>query len=125
MLFKKNDKIAIVVKPKTHNGFVNDKDYFNRYGEMREGSKLLVSKNTITFWDTQAEENDKGEKWRCFNLSDIVSITNLSRTPLEVNKKEKEKIEREKKKGVNCLRCDTSLTTDYRNKFDSNYCGDC
>jgi hypothetical protein len=25
MLFKRNDKIAIVVKPKTHNGFVNDK----------------------------------------------------------------------------------------------------
>tara|TARA_B100000519_G_scaffold193361_1_gene195892 strand:- start:557 stop:934 length:378 start_codon:yes stop_codon:yes gene_type:complete len=125
MLFKKNDKIAIVVKPKTHNGFVNDKDYFNRYGEMREGSKLLVSKNTITFWDTQAEENDKGEKWRCFNLSDIVSITNLSRTPLELNKKEKEKIEREKKKGYKCLSCDTTLQTDYRNKFDSNYCGDC
>ena len=125
MLFKKNDKIAIVVKPKTHNGFINDKDYFNRYGEMREGSKLLVSKNTITFWDTQAEENDKGEKWRCFNLSDIVSITNLSRTPLELNKKEKEKIERENKKGYKCLSCDTTLKTDYRNKFDSNYCGDC
>ena len=125
MLFKKNDKIAIVVKPKTHNGFINDKDYFNRYGEMREGSKLLVSKNTITFWDTQAEENDKGEKWRCFNLSDIVSITNLSRTPLELNKKEKEKQERENKKGYKCLSCDTTLKTDYRNKFDSNYCGDC
>ena len=119
MLFKKDDKIAIVVKPKTHNGFVNDKDYFNRYGEMREGSKLLVSKNIITYWDSQADD------WRRFNLSDIVSITNLSRTPLEVNKKEKEKIEREKKKGVNCLRCDTTLQTDYRNKFDSNYCGDC
>ena len=119
MLFKRNDKIAIVVKPKTHNGFVNDKDYFNRYGEMREGSKLLVSKNIITYWDSQADD------WRRFNLSDIVSITNLSRTPLEINKKEKEKQEREKKKGYKCLRCDTRLTTDYRNKFDSNYCGDC
>ena len=119
MLFKRNDKIAIVVKPKTHEGLTNEKDYFTRYGEMRKDSKFLVSKNIITFWDTQKDD------WRCFNLSDIVSITNLSRTPLEVNKKEKEKIEREKKKGVNCLRCDTSLTTDYRNKFDSNYCGDC
>ena len=92
MLFKKNDKIAIIVKPKTHNGFVNDKDYFNRYGEMREGSKFLVSKNILVYWDTQAEN------FRSFNLSNIVSITNLSRTPLEVNKKEKEKIEREKRK---------------------------
>jgi len=97
MLFKKNDKIAIVVKPKTHNGFINQNDYFNRYGDFREGSKFLVSKNAITFWDTQKES------FRCFNLSDVVSITNLSRTPLEVNKKEKEKIEREKKKGYNCL----------------------
>jgi hypothetical protein len=119
MLFKKNDKIAIVVKPKTHNGFVNQNDYYNRYGDFREGSKFLVSKNILVYWDTQADD------WRSFNISNIVSITNLSRTPLEVNKKEKEKIEREKKKGVYCLRCDTSLTTDYRNKFDSNYCGDC
>ena len=119
MLFKKNDKIAIVVKQKTHNGFVNDKDYFNRYGEMREGSKFLVSKNILVYWDTQAEN------FRSFNLSNIVSITNLSRTPLEVNKKEKEKIEREKKKGVNCLSCNATLQHDYRNKFDSNYCGDC
>ena len=119
MLFKRNDKIAIVVKPKTHNGFINQNDYFNRYGDFREGSKFLVSKNTTTYWDTQAEN------FRCFNLSNIVSITNLSRTPLEINKKEKEKIEREKKKGYNCLRCNTTLQTDYRNKFDSNYCGDC
>ena len=119
MLFKRNDKIAIVVKPKTHEGLPNEKDYFTRYGEMRKDSKFLVSKNIITFWDTQKD------LFRSFNLSDVVSITNLSRTPLEINKKEKEKIEREKKKGVNCLRCDTSLTTDYRNKFDSNYCGDC
>ena len=80
---------------------------------------FLVSKNILVYWDTQADD------FRSFNISNIVSITNLSRTPLEVNKKEKEKIEREKKKGVYCLRCDTSLTTDYRNKFDSNYCGDC
>ena len=119
MLFKRNDKIAIVVKPKTHNGFINQNDYFNRYGDFREGSKFLVSKNTITFFDTQKD------KFRRFNLSDIVSITNLSRTPLEVNKKEKEKIEREKKTGVNCLSCNATLQHDYRNKFDSNYCGDC
>ena len=119
MLFKRNDKIAIVVKPKTHNGFVNQNDYYNRYGDFREGSKFLVSKNILVYWDTQAEN------FRSFNLSNIVSITNLSRTPLEINKKEKEKIEREKKKGYKCLRCDTLLTTDYRNKFDSNYCGDC
>ena len=36
MLFKRNDKIAIVVKPKTHNGEINEKDYFTRYGEMRD-----------------------------------------------------------------------------------------
>ena len=118
MLFKRNDKIAIVVKPKTHNGFINDKDYFNRYGDFREGRSFSFLK-TITYWDTQAEN------FRCFNLSNIVSITNLSRTPLEVNIKEKEKMEREKKKGYKCLSCDTTLQTDYRNKFDSNYCGDC
>ena len=28
MLFKNNDKVAIVVKPKTHNGEINSKDYF-------------------------------------------------------------------------------------------------
>ena len=125
MLFKRNDKIAIVVKPKTHNGEVNEKDYFTRYGEMKKGSKFLVSKNIITYWDSQAKENDKGEKWRCFNLSDVVSITNLSRTPLEINKKEQEKKEREKMKGYNCLSCKSKLTMDFRNKFDSNYCGDC
>ena len=96
MLYKRNDKIAIVVKPKTHEGLTNEKDYFTRYGEMKKGSKFLVSKNIITFWDTQAKENAKGEKWRCFNLSDVVSITNLSRTPLEINKKELEKKERER-----------------------------
>ena len=32
MLFKRNDKIAIVVKPKTHNGELNEKDYFTRFG---------------------------------------------------------------------------------------------
>ena len=30
-----------------------------------------------------------------------------------------------KKKGYKCLSCDTTLTMDYRNKFDDNYCGDC
>ena len=80
MLFKRNDKIAIVVKPKTHNGEVNEKDYFTRYGDMREGSKFLVSKNIITYWDTQT----KG--WRKFNLSDCVSLTNITRTPLEINR---------------------------------------
>jgi len=80
---------------------------------------LLVSKNIITYWDSQADD------WRRFNLSDIVSITNLSRTPLEINKKEKEKQEREKKKGYKCLSCDTILKSDYRNKFNDNYCGDC
>ena len=40
MLFKKDDKIAIVVKPKTHNGFINQNDYFNRYGQMKEGSSF-------------------------------------------------------------------------------------
>ena len=119
MLFKRNDKIAIVVKPKTHNGELNEKDYFTRYGEMRKDSKFLVSKNIITFWDTQKDN------FRSFNLSDVVSITNLSRTPLEINKKEKEKQEREKKKCYKCLSCDTTLTMDYRNKFDDNYCGDC
>ena len=119
MLFKRNDKIAIVVKPKTHNGEVNEKDYFTRYGEMRKDSKFLVSKNIITFWDTQKD------LFRSFNLSDVVSITNLSRTPLEINKKEQEKKEREKLKGINCLKCKAILTMDYRNKFDSNYCGDC
>ena len=119
MLFKRNDKIAIVVKPKTHNGEVNEKDYFTRYGEMRKDSKFLVSKNIITYWDTQADN------FRRFNLSDIVSITNLSRTPLEINKKEQEKKEREKMKGINCLKCKAILTTDYRNKFNDNYCGDC
>ena len=125
MLFKRNDKIAIVVKPKTHEGLTNENDYFTRYGEMKKGSKFLVSKNIITFWDTQAKENAKGEKWRCFNLSDVVSITNLSRTPLEINKKEQEKKEREKMKGCNCLSCKTRLRHDYLNKWDSNYCGDC
>ncbi len=119
MLFKRNDKIAIVVKPKTHNGEVNEKDYFTRYGEMRKDSKFLVSKNIITFWDTQKDS------FRSFNLSDVVSITNLSRTPLEKNKKEQEKKEREKMKGYNCLSCKSKLTMDFRNKFDSNYCGDC
>ena len=47
MLFKRNDKIAIVVKPKTHEGLTNEKDYFTRYGEMRKDSKFLVSKNII------------------------------------------------------------------------------
>ena len=84
MLFKRNDKIAIVVKPKTHEGLTNEKDYFTRYGEMRKDSKFLVSKNIITFWDTQKDN------FRSFNLSDVVSITNLSRTPLEINKKEQE-----------------------------------
>ena len=79
----------------------------------------LNKENIIVYFDTQAEN------FRSFNLNNIVSITNLSRTPLEINKKEKEKIEREKKKGYNCLRCNTTLQTDYRNKFDSNYCGDC
>ena len=51
MLFKRNDKIAIVVKPKTHNGFVNQNDYYNRYGDFREGSKFLVSK-TLSFIGT-------------------------------------------------------------------------
>ncbi len=125
MLFKRNDKIAIVVKPKTHKGEINQNDYFTRYGDMRKGSKFLVSKNIITYWDSQAKENDKKEKWRCFNLSDVVSLTNLSRTPLEINKKEQEKKEREKMKGINCLKCKAILTTDYRNKFNDNYCGDC
>lgn len=119
MLFKRNDKIAIVVKPKTHNGEINEKDYYTRYGEMREKSKFLVSKNIITFWDTQKDN------FRSFNLSDVVSITNLSRTPLEINKKEKEKQEREKMKGYNCLSCKTRLRPDYLNKWNDNYCGDC
>ena len=60
MLFKRNDKIAIVVKPKTHEGLTNEKDYFTRYGEMRKDSKFLVSKNIITFWDTQKDNfNDQ------------------------------------------------------------------
>ena len=37
------------------NAFINQNDYFNRYGDFREGSKFLVSKNTITFFDTQKE----------------------------------------------------------------------
>ena len=111
MLFKRNDKIAIVVKPKTHNGEINEKDYFTRYGEMRKDSKFLVSKNIITFWDTQKDN------FRSFNLSDVVSITNLSRTPLEINKKEKEKQEREKMKGINCLSCKTRLRPDYLNQL--------
>ena len=119
MLFKRNDKIAIVVKPKTHEGLTNEKDYFTRYGEMRKDSKFLVSKNIITFWDTQKDS------FRSFNLSDVVSITNLSRTPLEINKKEKEKQEKEKMKGINCLSCKTRLRHDYLNKWDNNYCGDC
>jgi hypothetical protein len=97
MLFKRNDKIAIVVKPKTHNGFINQNDYFNRYGDFREGSKFLVSKNTITYWDTQADN------WRCFNLSNIVSITNLSRTPLEINKKENRQ-ERKRQERLNRIK---------------------
>ena len=119
MLFKRNDKIAIVVKPKTHNGEVNEKDYFTRYGDMREGSKFLVSKNIITYWDTQAKN------WRRYNLSDCVSLTNITRTPLEINRIEREKMEREKKKGFNCLSCNAILNIDYRNKWDKNYCGDC
>ena len=119
MLFKRNDKIAFVVKPKTHEGLTNEKDYFTRYGEMRKDSKFLVSKNIITFWDTQADN------FRSFNLSDVVSITNLSRTPLEINKKEKEKQEREKMKGINCLSCKTRLRPDYLNQWNNNYCGDC
>ena len=119
MLFKRNDKIAIVVKPKTHEGLTNEKDYFTRYGEMRKDSKFLVSKKIITFWDTQKDN------FRSFNLSDVVSITNLSRTPLEINKKELEKKERERIRGINCLSCKTRLTMDYRNKFNSDYCGDC
>ena len=86
---------------------------------MREKSKFLVSKNIITFWDTQKES------FRSFNLSDVVSITNLSRTPLEINKKEKEKQEREKMKGINCLSCKTRLRPDYLNQWNDNYCGDC
>ena len=119
MLFKKNDKIAIVVKPKTHNGFINQNDYYNRYGDFREGSKFLVSKNILVYFDTQAEN------FRSFNLSNIVSITNLSRTPLEINKKEQEKQEREKMKGINCLSCKTRLRPDYLNQWNDNYCGDC
>ena len=80
---------------------------------------ILVSLVLLSCYNTQKDN------FRSFNLSNIVSITNLSRTPLEVNKKEKEKIEREKKKGVNCLSCNATLQHDYRNKFDSNYCGDC
>ena len=49
MLFKRNDKIAIVVKPKTHEGLTNEKDYFTRYGEFREKSKFLVSKTLSLF----------------------------------------------------------------------------
>ena len=119
MLFKRNDKIAIVVKPKTHEGLTNEKDYFTRYGEMRKDSKFLVSKNIITFWDTQKDD------WRRFNLSDIVSITNLSRTPLEINKKELEIKERERIRGINCLSCKTRLRPDYLNQWNDNYCGDC
>jgi|TARA_R110000824_G_scaffold153195_2_gene324755 hypothetical protein len=119
MLFKNNDKVAIVVKPKTHNGEINSKDYFTRYGDMRKGSKFLVSKNIITYWDKQADN------FRRFNLSDVVSITNISRTPLEVNKVDAEKKERERLKGVFCLSCKSPLTVDYRNPHNDNYCGGC
>ena len=36
-----------------------------------------------------------------------------------------EKKERERIRGINCLSCKTRLTMDYRNKFNSDYCGDC
>ena len=101
MLFKNNDKVAIVVKPKTHNGEINSNDYFTRY------------------WDKQADN------FRRFNLSDVVSITNISRTPLEVNKVDAEKKERERLKGVFCLSCKSPLTVDYRNPHNDNYCGGC
>ena len=118
MLFKRGDKFTLVVKNKTHNGNPNKFTHL-RYGVFDKKSKFLVSKNILTFWDTQVDD------FRSFNLSDVVSITNLSRTPLEINKKEQEKKEREKLKGINCLKCKAILTTDYRNKFNDNYCGDC
>ena len=118
MLFKKGDKFTLVVKNDTHKGNPN-KYTMLRYGIFDKDSKFLVSKNIITFWDTQKDN------FRSFNLSDVVSITNLSRTPLEINKKEKEKQEKEKMKGYNCLSCKTRLRHDYLNKWDNNYCGDC
>ena len=66
---------------------------------------ILERDQSFSFLKTQSLiGTHKRKTWRSFNLSDIVSITNLSRTPLEVNKKEKEKIEREKKKGYKCLK---------------------
>ena len=80
MLFKRNDKIAIVVKPKTHEGLPNEKDYFTRYGEMRKDSKFLVSKNIITFWDTQKDS------FRSFNLSDVVYSIVKYEQPLKIER---------------------------------------
>ena len=111
MLFKRNDKIAIVVKPKTHNGEINEKDYYTRYGEMREKSKFLVSKNQLTFFDTTAKE------YRRMKLTNIFGITNISRMDRE------QEIQTPDFK-CRAKNCDNDLYG-WTSNIDKRYCQDC
>jgi len=110
MLFKRGDKFTLVVKNDTHKGQPN-KHTMLRHGKFDKNSKFLVSKNMILFLDTKEFE------YRKMKLSNIFSITNITRLDEEAEKQTPTDTCRSKT-------CDNSLHG-YQSTTNPIYCVDC
>ena len=110
MLFKRGDKFTLVVKNDTHKGQPN-KHTMLRHGKFDKNSKFLVSKNMILFSDTKEFE------YRKMKLSNIFSITNITRLDEEAEKQTPTDVCKSKT-------CDKTLIG-WTSKIDPRYCMDC
>ena len=110
MLFKRGDKFTLVVKNDTHKGQPN-KHTMLRHGKFDKNSKFLVSKNLIVFLDTKEFE------YRKMKLSNIFSITNITRLDEEAEKQTPTDVCKSKT-------CDKTLIG-WQSKSDPRYCMDC
>ena len=110
MLFKRGDKFTLVVKNDTHKGQPN-KHTMLRHGKFDKNSKFLVSKNMILFLDTKEFE------YRKMKLSNIFSITNITRLDEEAEKQTPTDVCKSKT-------CDNTLIG-WQSKSDPRYCMDC
>ena len=110
MLFKRGDEFTLVVKNDTHKGQPN-KHTMLRHGKFDKNSKFLVSKNMILFLDTKEFE------YRKMKLSNIFSITNITRLDEEAEKQTPTDVCKSKT-------CDNTLIGG-QSKSDPRYCMDC
>ena len=110
MLFKRGDRFTLLVKNDTHKGQPN-KHTMLRYGKFDKNSKFLVSKNMIVFLDTKEFE------YRKMKLSNIFSITNITRLDEEAEKQTPTDVCKSKT-------CDKTLIG-WTSKIDPRYCMDC